>query len=191
MTPRRVPTPQIPTAKLRGPGGGYGDGSPAEFRDRKRCGGHWRRPFLRRNVPYVAHACAHLATGHGPRKLLRAAGARELANRCRNRAGLPLGVRQRSRRTLQLRSIRGLRPPLTGILYSQQDLHKCGRILYISPLNELGVDRENTRGNLHFLSASWLTGRGQQSDSYKVWVKSARAFSFAHSLASTWALLES
>ena len=38
---------------------------------------------------------------------------------------------------------------------------------------------------------SWLTGRGQQSDSYKVWVKSARAFSFAHSLASTWALLES
>ncbi len=38
---------------------------------------------------------------------------------------------------------------------------------------------------------SWLTGRGQQSDSYRVWVKSARAFSFAHSLASTWALLES
>ena len=31
----------------------------------------------------------------------------------------------------------------------------------------------------------------KQSDSYKVWVKSARAFSFAHSLASTWALLES
>ena len=26
---------------------------------------------------------------------------------------------------------------------------------------------------------------------YEVWVKSARAFSFAHSLASTWALLES
>ena len=38
---------------------------------------------------------------------------------------------------------------------------------------------------------SWLTGRGQQSDSYRMWVKSARAFSFAHSLASTWALLES
>jgi hypothetical protein len=38
---------------------------------------------------------------------------------------------------------------------------------------------------------SLLTGRGQQSDSYKVRVKGARAFSFAHSLASTWALLES
>ena len=38
VTARRVPTPQIPTAKLRGPGGGYGDGSPTEFRDRERCG---------------------------------------------------------------------------------------------------------------------------------------------------------
>ena len=54
--------------------------------------------------------------------------------------------------------------------------------------------RACAQASSHGLSLQYMNltaDRGQQSDSYKVWVKSARAFSFAHSLASTWALLES